>query len=588
MIKRMDRITISNVKGIANSAFDVQLIPNKPTLVVAPNGFGKSSITAAFGSLRSKRMELDKDERHKGDEDLNPSLKISYTMQDGSRIEKEANHEKNELAAEFGVHVINSQLISKAKKLKIAGANIVTSAIEVTPVVLIKNIPEKAKFSYSYATAKGSFGRNGKVLPNISSLLIDNCVMAKIWNQVDFSKQAQVGVKKTIKALQDDINAKNGNSEQILASITDDIIQEVSAIDFVSGILASLAESGINYASKIEAILAALQVGDIHARDKAAFKKAGERANYVFEKTAYIEDFSALKGTWHNIQPKETGDGLVVSFPKANQISNGERDIICFVAQLKKAKLQLKKNKAIILVIDEIFDYLDDANLVACQYHLTQMISELKSEGRQIFPLIMTHLNPGFFRNFTFSDQKVCYLNKIAVADRAVESIIAKRDDPAISNAISKHFLHFHSDNMDLSGEFQALGLPAGLATAFQFSQHCANHLQRYVEGKSFDPLAVCSGVRRKVEKLSFDLIRAEFQDEFLETHKTVNKLQFAQSAGVTVPEVYFLLAVIYNDAMHVRPNQDNFSGLGAKLANLTIKHMISMLIEPEGVPNIA
>ncbi|WP_412461509.1 hypothetical protein ACK2SD_04960 [Pseudomonas sp. SC11] len=106
--------------------------------------------------------------------------------------------------------------------------------------------------------------------------------------------------------------------------------------------------------------------------------------------------------------------------------------------------------------------------------------------------------------------------------------------------------------------------------------------MKRYIEGKTFDPLAVCSGVRRQVEKLSFDLIEDEFEDDFLSTHKTVNKLQFAQSTGVSVPEVYFLLAVIYNDAMHVRSNQDNFSGLGAKLANLTIKHMISTLVEPE------
>jgi hypothetical protein len=582
MIKRMDKIAITNVKGIENAVFDVQLIPNKPTLVVAPNGFGKSSITAAFGSLRLKRMELDKDERHKGDEDLHPSLKISYTMQDGSKIENEANHTKNELAATFGVHVINSQLVSKAKKLKIAGANIVTSAIEVTPVVLIKNIPPKERFTYSFAEAKSGFGQNGKVLPNISKLLADDRAMTKIWNQVDFTKRDQVGVKKAIKALQDEINAGAGSSDRILASVEDDRVKAVLAIDFVSGILGAFAESGFNHASQIEAILAALQIGDIYASDKAAFKRAGERANYAFEKASYVEDFAALKGTWRNIQPKETANGLVIAFPKANQISNGERDIICFVAQLKKAKIQLKKNKAIILVIDEIFDYLDDANLVACQYYLTQMIAELKCEGRQIFPLIMTHLNPGFFRNFTFSDQKVCYLNKIAVADKAVESIISKRDDPTISEAISKHFLHFHSDDIDLSNEFQALGLPAGLAKAYQFSVHCASHMQRYVEGKGFDPLAVCSGVRRKVEQLSFDLLAEECQEEFLSTHKTVSKLLFAQSTGSVVPEVYFLLAVIYNDAMHVRPNQDNFSGLGAKLANLSIKHMISTLIQPE------
>ncbi|WP_426765477.1 hypothetical protein, partial [Pseudomonas aeruginosa] len=42
-IYRIDKIAITNVKGIESSVFDVQLIPNKPTLVVAPNGFGKSS-----------------------------------------------------------------------------------------------------------------------------------------------------------------------------------------------------------------------------------------------------------------------------------------------------------------------------------------------------------------------------------------------------------------------------------------------------------------------------------------------------------------------------------------------------------------
>jgi len=582
MIKRIDRITITNVKGIENSVFDVQLIPNKPTLIVAPNGFGKSSITAAFGSLRSKKMELDKDEYHKGDEDLNPSLKISYTMQDGSHVEKEADHTKNELTAKFGIHVINSQLVSKAKKLRIAGANIVTSAIEVTPVVLIKNIPAKAKFIYTYAAAKGSFGKNSKVLPNITNLLTNNRAMAKIWNQVDFTRQGQVGVNKAINALKDEINDKTGSSEKILAGVKEETIQAVSGIDFVSSILEAFTESGINHASQIENILAAIQVSEIHANDKAAFKKAGERASYMVEKEAYVEDFTALKGTWRNIQPKETGDGLVIAFPKANQISNGERDIICFVAQLKKAKLQLKKNKTIILVIDEIFDYLDDANLVACQYHLTQMISELKSEGRQIFPLIMTHLNPGFFRNFTFSDQKVCHLNKIAVADKSVEKIISKREDPSISNAISKYFLHFHSDDMDLSNEFQALGLPAALAKASQFSAHCADQLRRYIEGKSFDPLAVCSSVRGQVERRSFALIAPEHQEEFLETHKTVTKLEFAQSKGAIIPEVYFLLAVIYNEAMHVRANQDNFSGLGTKLANLTIKHMVSTLVEPD------
>jgi hypothetical protein len=577
MIKRMERIAISNVKGIDQTAFDVLLIPNKPTLIVAPNGFGKSSITAAFASLNSKRIELHKDNTHKGNESLKPSLKLTYTMQDGTTIEKEADDKKNELDAIFDIHVINSQLVSKAKKLKISGTITVTSAIEVHPVVLIKTIPAAAKFAYSYSTAKTDFGNNGKVLPNISNLLTDNPLMAKIWNQVDFSKQGQVGINNTIKALKDKINSANGNSASILASIAPEDCEAVVAVAYVYDTIKALKESGAAYPTEIENVLAALQISDIHAKDKPTFRKAGERSNYLVEKNAYAQTFSALKGTWQNITPKETGEGLVVTFPKANQISNGERDIICFVAQLKKAKLKLKKNKCII-IIDEIFDYLDDANLVACQYYLTQMIAEIKSEGRQIFPLIMTHLNPGLFRNFTFSDQKVCYLNKCAAADRGVEKIIIKRCDKSIEDPVAKFFLHFHHEDRDLSNEFKLLGLPEALAKSSQFAEHCRKQLERYIQDNSFDPLAVCSAVRRRVEALGYELIDPAFREEFLSTHKTVAKLEFAQSKGAIIPEVYFLLAVIYNDAMHLRDNQDNFSALGSKLGNLTIKHMIETL----------
>ncbi len=577
MIKRIDRIAITNVKGIENTVFDVLLIPNKPTLIVAPNGFGKSSITAAFASLNSKRMELHKDNTHKGDETLKPTLKISYTMQDGTILEKEADDKKNELDEVFGVHVINSQLVSKAKKLKISGNMIVTSAIEVHPVVLIKNIPAAAKFAYSYAASKRDFGTNGKILPNISDLLTDNRLMTRIWNQVDFSKQGQVGTSKAIKSVKDKLNAAVGSSANIIANTAPEDFEAVGSVDYVCSIVEALKASGLIYPTEIENVLAALQIADIHAKDKSAFRKAGERSNYLIEKNAYTQTFNSLKGTWQSIAPKETKEGLVVTFPKANQISNGERDIICFVAQLKKAKLRLKKNKCII-VIDEIFDYLDDANLVACQYYLTQMIAEMRSEGRQIFPLIMTHLNPGFFRNFTFSDQKVCYLNKSAVIDRGVERLIIKRGDKSIEDPVAKFFLHFHHEDMDLSNEFKVLGLPDALSKSSQFANHCGLQLERYIQGKNFDPLAVCSAVRRRVEALGYELIDPEFREEFLLTHKTVAKLEFVQSKGVAIPEIYFLLAVIYNDAMHLRDNQDNFSALGSKLGNLTIKHMIATL----------
>lgn len=42
----ISNITIKNIKGFMdqNNSFDVHILPNKVNLLVAPNGFGKSSI----------------------------------------------------------------------------------------------------------------------------------------------------------------------------------------------------------------------------------------------------------------------------------------------------------------------------------------------------------------------------------------------------------------------------------------------------------------------------------------------------------------------------------------------------------------
>lgn len=577
MIKRIDQIEVAYVKGIASEVFKVELLPNKPTLLVAPNGFGKSSITTAFSSLNTKRLELHKENFHKGNESLNPKLMLGYTKQDGSTQIVEADAQKNELADVFDFHVINSQLVSKSKKLKISGSTVVTSSIEVSPVVLIKTIPPAGKYSYSYSSAKSTFGRNGKALPNITGILANDALMARIGLEVDYSKQGQVGFNKTLDNFRKNLNLADGTAGSLLANVPDVEIQQVLGVPYIQGAFELIKHSTVALPTDVECILAALQIADIHAEDKAAFKLATEYARYKTERAAYLQTFAALKGTWKNIAPKETKDGLVVEFPKANQISNGERDIICFVAQLKRAKLKFRKQQCI-LIVDEIFDYLDDANLVACQYYLTEMIAAFKAEGRQLFPLIMTHLNPGFFRNYTFSDQKVCYLNKSVVTDRAVEKVILKRTEMSIEDSVSKYFLHFHPDDKDISAEFQALGLPSSLDSSAKFSAYCGKHLHQYLDDKKYDPLAVCCGVRRLIEEKIYGLLTPQDQIVFLSTYKTTPKLEFSQTKGISVPEIYFLLGVIYNEALHLRENQDNFSALSAKLANLTIKHMVSSL----------
>jgi len=61
---KIKSIEITNVKGISNSKFTFDLIPNKPNLLVAPNGFGKSSFSIAFDSLKSNKLELNEKNYH--------------------------------------------------------------------------------------------------------------------------------------------------------------------------------------------------------------------------------------------------------------------------------------------------------------------------------------------------------------------------------------------------------------------------------------------------------------------------------------------------------------------------------------------
>jgi hypothetical protein len=70
-------IEISNVKGIGNKTFILDLLPNKPNLLVAPNGFGKSSFSIGFDSLKRAKIELDTKHYHQDNDANRPILSMS-------------------------------------------------------------------------------------------------------------------------------------------------------------------------------------------------------------------------------------------------------------------------------------------------------------------------------------------------------------------------------------------------------------------------------------------------------------------------------------------------------------------------------
>lgn len=171
---KITSIEIKNVKGISHQKFDFDFIPNKPNLLVAPNGFGKSSIAIAFDSLNQKRIDLDKNVCYRCNPQNPPELKLTI-INGHEPMELIADGNQNTITDLFDIQVIRSGLRPKATRNFAGGAS---ASLEVQSIEICK-IPEKAAFEYTYTRVKEYFGENGKLLPNITNLLKDD-ILAEI------------------------------------------------------------------------------------------------------------------------------------------------------------------------------------------------------------------------------------------------------------------------------------------------------------------------------------------------------------------------------------------------------------------------
>ncbi len=577
-MERIESVEIKHVKGIESKKFDLNLIPNKPSLLVAPNGFGKTSFAIAFRSLAPGGIKLDKDSFYCNNENKHPEISIAYIDANKTTIIRKADKDHNEIKNDFDTFVINSRLMPKARTFKVSGAPVTSASLEVAPIALIEKIPEKAILAYSFTDAKGRFGDSGKVVPNLSAVLSNCGIICSLEDIADFQKLKGAKTAKKIEDFVSGVARLSGTKQQILKEAKETMLAALEEIEQLSKIVATLKNAGVAYPDECEYYIAAIQIAEAATADKALWQKVTKYNRYIKEKRYYEENFKAFNTTWKGIKPKEEGSkGLIVSFPKANQISNGERDVISFLAMLMQAKTKLKKDKCL-LIIDEVFDYLDDANLIAAQYYLSSLIQEFKAAGKKIFPLIMTHLNPSYFNTFCFKDQKVYYLSKTAAPNRTIEKILLNREHSSLEETFSRHFLHFHPDPKDLTDEFLKLGLEEHYGPSPNFHTHIYGELTKYLENNTYEPLSVCCAIRVKIEETLYFKLNEEDREAFLDTHTTTKKLDFAESKGLDVPELYYMLGIIYNDGLHLRKHADIITPIASKLNNLTVRGLVKKL----------
>ncbi len=565
----INKIRIENIKGISSRTFELNIIPNCPSLLVAPNGFGKSSFAASFLSLQANKLSVHEDNNHRNDANLNSKLIIEFTDRHNTIHTIEANDTTNEITNHFDYFVINNQIRAKGIGKNFSGRTVVSASISVEPVTLLNTIPNQVNFDYSYSKQQQAFGQNGKVLPNIKTLFRNQKFIFELSQHYStLDRIFLVGSQKTINQVIAALNTRSGTKDVLKQWLMNNKLCELESIAPLKEIAELVLASNLADDSRDSAYLSAIQISNLYFLDKTKFKNACKFSNYEFEKNGYTEMLAAFNTSWCRIIPKEKGGKLIVEFPKANQISNGQRDVITFVALLHRAQRKLKGQNSI-LIIDEVFDYLDDANLVAVQYYITKLIDNYKKSDRKIYPLILTHLNPYYFKNFAFSKQKIYYLDKRnMLPNESMVNLLKKRNELSIKDEVSKYLFHYHFNQINKREEFKTLKLRELWGEGNNFNVFIRDEMQKYIDNNGdFDPLAVCCALRKKVEEITFNQIVSNTdRNAFLDQHKTRDKLLFAEEKGIEVPEYFYLLGLIYNDGMHWREGQDNISCISSDL----------------------
>ena len=593
----LHRIKIENIKG--KNVFEVtfvDLTANQPNIVVAPNGYGKSTIATAFEAATNGKMKIKDKDLYQHNTDNHPKLEVElYGENSGTYVSTDT---VGNISQNITLCTINSSLYAK-NTTRSFGRNVAATAdLRVEPVIVYSQIPESCSLNYSYRTISSKYGNKKKLFVNISEMLTDCGNISSLLKIKGCLKKCctqQRIQSKFINFLNSCL--ENGTAENIKSQIS---LDEVNAIHENSNICILLdCISSMNCKPDewcdIDAIFTAIQLCDLFKSyfdvgKSDILKKVYACLSYKQTKALIDERLNLFNTTGRSVQSHEDHGKLVINFDRALSMSNGERDILSFITNLTKFEVEFKKQVGI-LIIDEVFDYLDGSNMLAVQYYLSQLIGRCKSSGKVLFPIIFTHLDPEVFANYYFNKKKVHYISSFATMDinSPIVKLLRLREDKSLTeiekNEIEQYYIHYIN---------QVHSLSAKLAERVSIDFHDSNTDFRqkmydavrneYLLEHPYNPIMIVAGIRIRIEELVCEKLAPTNQDEFIQQHKVINKLHFAEEHGIDVPELYYLLQPMYNDGLHLGGDDNavvrKMKSCYLKTNNLHIRRMVQMLFE--------
>ena len=593
----INKIRIENVKGYSaqGKELNVNLDPTKINLCVAPNGFGKSSLATAFESLKRNRLEVTEDNKHIGQKNLLSSIKLTI---DGR--EYTANDTQNELS-DYQAYVIHNRSRVDYKKQRIRSYVNVEAYLEIEDIDICA-VEKPASIAYKINSIKDEFGENKKVLTTIESLLHSTHFLYLLPDCFeDLNKFSAKKRLDKLNAVLNRINSLRGTEEQVRAQIIDDFFTVIEAEENYAHFKGMLLKVNPT-ATGFEVFNTFYQLLYIWNHQKDNVRGACNRAHYERYKQRIDDNLKLLDTTGRSICSNERNGRLVVTFPHADEISNGQRDVLTFATELMVFRAGFRPDKKYILIIDEVFDYLDDANTMAAQYYLSQIVK--KNQGN-IYVVLLTHLNPYYFRNYIFNEKvinQVLLEDTMPVATQEMMKFVAfrqgldkkKANDKALEEDLSCYIFHYNPQVIDLSARIAAYAKPGVKSTwgkSAVFKITLIDELNKYfADAPVYDPYAVALALRLRVEKVMYDKLGSEqLKMDFVKTYRTNEKLKFCEDNNIPVPDAYYIVNAIHNSSDHLRENpvtgQFEEKAMVYKLQNGVIKSVLKKLFNYQGQP---
>lgn len=562
----ISKIRIENFKGITTykDYLTPNWHPNKLCFIIAPNGFGKSTIAKAVESLIPSKL-FNKNFP-------NAELAITRTI-NSQETTLVANNTKNEINKEMFTYVINSRLYAKNTGRNINGYKTSSADLKIKDITIIAGIPKRTNLKYEIKTLREKI--KYKELKSIQKEL-ENTQNLKL-------------ISDNIKSFETANKRKTGAEELntfINSNKTESDIQNFKSNKYISPLFGLVeSTSFINITKSVPSWQIVVQLLILTSNYK--FKEIYQYAYYSETRKDLDKKLLSFNTTKRKISTKETNENLVLAFPSANSLSNGERDILCFLALITAFKYNCNKKHVSLLIIDEIFDYLDGGNLLAAQYYLSELINQIKKEKKLCFCCILTHLDPTLFNTCYIKKPKFIYLyncSKKTVNENTIKLLLARKKDSDLYEPISKHFLHYCNTPVDPDIESK-IKTETGIVSCAEFHKNNFYELEKYIEKENhnskedYDPIAVICAIRYHIEKNIFEQLKSEKDKmEFLNAYKTLNKLEAVENAIDLDERVYFL-APLYNDALHM---QETNKEEKIKLASLKLSSKVTIKIVTE------